>query len=292
MPVVALDGAADRRRPPGPGGGSAAGRAQATLRRSDRQGPARRHGARNGVLVHGPTCLGVRGPHGRRRAEGRRAAQAATGVAGRRTRSCAARRGWPRRSRCCRRSSARCPRRELPFERPRVLGVDARQRGRAAAAAPLDAAPGRARAARRPALARARRRSRCAAASSPPTTAPSTSRSAATSTASTRPKEHERCGSHLVGPMLLTTRCRQPRRGACAAAAAHGRRSSRPRVGAVAASTEIFGWMTRHPAIALARALAKPGHELQHRLGTREPTRGAARGRRGGAARRAWSSKQ
>jgi uncharacterized protein YqhQ len=86
-----------------------------------------------------------------------------------------------------------------------------------------------------------------------------------------RPKEHERCGSHLIGPMLLTTAAgnlaaeRAPqhlRRGARAAGA----------FGALAASVEIFGWMTRHPAHPLARALAKPGHELQHRLGTREPS--------------------
>jgi uncharacterized protein YqhQ len=86
-----------------------------------------------------------------------------------------------------------------------------------------------------------------------------------------RPKEHERCGSHLIGPMLLTSaasnlaaeqfpeRYRQTARAAGA-------------FGAVAASVEIFGWMTRHPAHPLARALAKPGHELQHRLGTREPS--------------------
>ena len=30
--------------------------------------------------------------------------------------------------------------------------------------------------------------------------------------------------------------------------------------------------MARHPSHPLSRALAKPGHELQHRLGTREPT--------------------
>jgi uncharacterized protein YqhQ len=86
-----------------------------------------------------------------------------------------------------------------------------------------------------------------------------------------RPKEHERCGSHLVGPMLLTTaagnllaeRAPEPYRGAARAVAA---------LGAMAASVETFGWMTRHPAHPVARALAKPGHELQHRLGTREPT--------------------
>lgn len=86
-----------------------------------------------------------------------------------------------------------------------------------------------------------------------------------------RPKEHERCGSHLVGPMLLTTAAgnlaaeRVPPRMRTAARAAAA-------VGAVAASTEIFGWMTRNPAHPLARALARPGHELQHKLGTREPT--------------------
>jgi uncharacterized protein YqhQ len=43
-------------------------------------------------------------------------------------------------------------------------------------------------------------------------------------------------------------------------------------VGSLAASVEIFNWMTRHDEHPFARALAKPGHELQHRLGTREPS--------------------
>ena len=86
-----------------------------------------------------------------------------------------------------------------------------------------------------------------------------------------RPKEHERCGSHLVGPMLVTTAAgniaaeRAPERYRPVARAVAA-------VGAVAASVETFGWMTRNPRHPLARALAKPGHELQHRLGTREPT--------------------
>jgi uncharacterized protein YqhQ len=86
-----------------------------------------------------------------------------------------------------------------------------------------------------------------------------------------RQKEHERCGSHLVGPLLLTTavgnafasrapeRLRSPARLAASA-------------GALALSTEIFGWMVRNPDQPLARALAWPGHELQHRLATAEPT--------------------
>ena len=86
-----------------------------------------------------------------------------------------------------------------------------------------------------------------------------------------RPKEHERCGSHLVGPLLLATAAgnvaadRAPQRFRPLAKAAAA-------VGAVSASLEVFGWMTRNPRHPLARALAKPGHELQHRLGTREPT--------------------
>jgi len=88
---------------------------------------------------------------------------------------------------------------------------------------------------------------------------------------SARPKEHERCGSHLVGPMLLTTAAgnllaeRAPAQLRPAARLAGT-------VGAIAASVEIFGWMTRNADHPLSRALAKPGHELQHRLGTREPS--------------------
>jgi uncharacterized protein YqhQ len=86
-----------------------------------------------------------------------------------------------------------------------------------------------------------------------------------------RPKEHERCGSHLLAPMLITTaignvvaeRAPEHLRPAAKLAGAFG---------SIAASVEIFGWMTRHPGHPLSRALAKPGHELQHRLGTREPT--------------------
>jgi len=86
-----------------------------------------------------------------------------------------------------------------------------------------------------------------------------------------RPKEHERCGSHLVGPILLTSAL-----GNLAAEKAPPRLRSTAKaaatLGSLAASTEIFAWMTRNPSHPLSRALAKPGHELQHRVGTREPT--------------------
>jgi uncharacterized protein YqhQ len=84
-------------------------------------------------------------------------------------------------------------------------------------------------------------------------------------------KEHERCGGHLVGPLVATTaignvlaNLAPPRMRNHARAAAQ--------IGAVAASTEIFGWMTRHPDHVVSQALSRPGHELQHRLSTAEPT--------------------
>jgi uncharacterized protein YqhQ len=86
-----------------------------------------------------------------------------------------------------------------------------------------------------------------------------------------RAREHERCGSHLIAPLLASTAAANavastvpPRfRGPARAAAS---------LGAIAASVELFGWMVRNPDNRLARALAKPGHELQHRYATKEPS--------------------
>jgi len=86
-----------------------------------------------------------------------------------------------------------------------------------------------------------------------------------------RMREHERCGGHLVGPLIATSAMGN----ALAALAPEPlRRQARAvaQLGAVAAATELFGWMTRNPSHPLAQALAKPGHELQHRLSTAEPT--------------------
>jgi uncharacterized protein YqhQ len=86
-----------------------------------------------------------------------------------------------------------------------------------------------------------------------------------------RAKEHERCGSHLIGPLLAASavgnvlasrapvRLRRPARTASS-------------LGAVGVAVEVFAWMTKHPRHPLAKALAKPGHELQHRYATAEPT--------------------
>ena len=43
-------------------------------------------------------------------------------------------------------------------------------------------------------------------------------------------------------------------------------------IGAVGAAVEVFAWMTRHPGHPVAKALAFPGHELQHRIATAEPS--------------------
>jgi len=85
------------------------------------------------------------------------------------------------------------------------------------------------------------------------------------------PKEHERCGSHLVGPLLLAS---------AAGATLAGRAPLRLRrpasfaaaLGALAGATEIFGWMVRNPGHPVAKALARPGQELQERIATTEPT--------------------
>jgi uncharacterized protein YqhQ len=84
-------------------------------------------------------------------------------------------------------------------------------------------------------------------------------------------KEHERCGGHLIGPLVATSAVGNALAGL---APVHVRNHARAaaQLGALAASTEIFGWMTRHPANPVAQALSKPGHELQHRFSTAEPT--------------------
>jgi uncharacterized protein YqhQ len=86
-----------------------------------------------------------------------------------------------------------------------------------------------------------------------------------------RGTEHERCGSHLLGPLLLTSIA-----GRLATAGLRGPLAGVTRtavaLGALAAATEVFVWMVRNPDHPLSEALARPGHELQHRLATAEPT--------------------
>jgi uncharacterized protein YqhQ len=84
-------------------------------------------------------------------------------------------------------------------------------------------------------------------------------------------KEHDRCGSHLMAPLLATQ---------LAGAALLRRANEKPShlaqsavsAASFGAAVEVFAWSERHSDTALARALRMPGHELQRVLGTREPT--------------------
>jgi uncharacterized protein YqhQ len=86
-----------------------------------------------------------------------------------------------------------------------------------------------------------------------------------------RPPEHERCGSHLIGPIVAASAA-----GAALAAKApanlRGPARAAASVGAIGVATELFSWMVKNPDRRLSKALARPGHELQHRLATAEPT--------------------
>lgn len=83
-------------------------------------------------------------------------------------------------------------------------------------------------------------------------------------------KEHDRCGSHLVAPLLASN---------LAGTLLLRRAAVRPSPltgGAVAlASTalavEIFSWCERNSGTRMARALRRPGFEIQRLVGTREP---------------------
>jgi uncharacterized protein YqhQ len=84
-------------------------------------------------------------------------------------------------------------------------------------------------------------------------------------------KEHDRCGSHLMAPMLaanlagtalLRRITKEPSQAAQGAVA----------LAAMGIAVEVFAWSERHGGTRTARLLRRPGHELQRVLGTREPT--------------------
>jgi uncharacterized protein YqhQ len=83
-------------------------------------------------------------------------------------------------------------------------------------------------------------------------------------------KEHDRCGSNLVAPLLASATAgnvavrRAGLRGPLADAAVG--------LGSVAFAVEVFALAERHPDTAMSRALRRPGYEIQRALGTREPT--------------------
>jgi uncharacterized protein YqhQ len=84
-------------------------------------------------------------------------------------------------------------------------------------------------------------------------------------------KEHDRCGSHLMAPLLASN---------LAGGALLRRAVDKPGPAAqfalglasLGVAVEVFVWSERHGGSAVTRILRKPGHELQRVLGTREPS--------------------
>ena len=85
------------------------------------------------------------------------------------------------------------------------------------------------------------------------------------------PKEHDRCGSNLIAPMMLLS---------VGGTLALERLVERPGPAARAAvgltgaslAVEMFAWSDRHHGEPLAEAFHAPGREIQRRIATKEPT--------------------
>ncbi len=85
-------------------------------------------------------------------------------------------------------------------------------------------------------------------------------------------KEHERCGSNLLAPLLVLSITGQliverlvEEPGQLARGAAG--------LASVSLAVEMFAWAERHPDSAFTRAFRLPGNEIQRRFATREPSR-------------------
>jgi uncharacterized protein YqhQ len=89
--------------------------------------------------------------------------------------------------------------------------------------------------------------------------------------AADEPKEHQRCGSNLIGPLLALSVAGQvivegviERPNSIARGAAS--------LAATGAAVEVFAYAERNPDAALSRAVHGTGHEIQRLISTREPT--------------------
>jgi uncharacterized protein YqhQ len=85
------------------------------------------------------------------------------------------------------------------------------------------------------------------------------------------PKEHDRCGSNLLMPMMLLSAAgtllleRLVERPSPLARAATG-------LGGASIAVEMFAWSDRNHGTPLAEAFHTPGREIQRHLATKEPT--------------------
>ncbi|HEY1480645.1 MAG TPA: DUF1385 domain-containing protein [Gaiellales bacterium] len=84
-------------------------------------------------------------------------------------------------------------------------------------------------------------------------------------------KEHERCGTHLVGPMIISTALAN-----LVAAQLPERARKIGRVGgslvAMGVAVEVFTWVDRHRGSRVATAMARPGFAFQRAVATEEPS--------------------
>jgi uncharacterized protein YqhQ len=85
------------------------------------------------------------------------------------------------------------------------------------------------------------------------------------------PKEHRRCGSNLIVPMIVLSAGGTvllerlvPKPGPLARAGVG--------LGGAGIAVEMFAWSDRHSDTALARVFHTPGYEIQRLIATREPT--------------------
>jgi uncharacterized protein YqhQ len=85
------------------------------------------------------------------------------------------------------------------------------------------------------------------------------------------PKEHERCGSNLIGPMMVFSIAGQVLTEKFAPDAGPLTRGLAALTG-VGAAVELFAFAERHPDSALGHAVHGPGYEIQRLVSTREPT--------------------
>jgi uncharacterized protein YqhQ len=85
------------------------------------------------------------------------------------------------------------------------------------------------------------------------------------------PKEHDRCGSNLLVPMMLLSAGGTV---LLERLVEHPNAAARAGVGLGGASiaVEMFAWSDRHHGDPLAEAFHTPGREIQRRLATKEPT--------------------
>ena len=85
------------------------------------------------------------------------------------------------------------------------------------------------------------------------------------------PKEHERCGSNLIAPLLVLSVA-----GQLLTERVFRRPGPLPRAiaatGSVSGAVELFAYAEREPESRLGRAIHAVGHEIQRLLSTREPT--------------------